>query len=57
MYHPYEPIMYSNNNIFKLNDIPHQCFLKAGISEINKTQEYSNYLQDILRRGSFKRYI
>ena len=36
MHHPHKPIIYSRNNIFKLNDIPHQLFLKAGSAYINK---------------------
>ena len=42
--HTHEPIMYSSNNIYKLNEIPHQCLFKAGISEINETQEYFDFL-------------
>ena len=28
----------------KTIEIPHQCFFKAGDAEINKNQEYSNFL-------------
>ena len=44
MHQPHEPIMYSRNNIFKLNDIPHQYLFKSGSAEIKKTQEYSKFL-------------
>ena len=44
MHHHHEPIIYSRNNIFKLNDIPYQCFSKACSAEIKKTQEQSNFL-------------
>ena len=39
MYHPNEPIIYSRRNVFKLNEIPHQCFFKSGSVEIKKSQE------------------
>ena len=29
---------------FKPNESPHQCFFEAGSAEINKNQEYSNFL-------------
>ena len=44
MHHPHEPITYSRNKNLKLNEIPHQCFFKAGSSEKNKNKEYSNFL-------------
>ena len=34
MYHPHEPIMYLIKKIFKLNEIPHQFFFKAGNADI-----------------------
>ena len=39
MQHPHEPIIYSRKKNFKINEIPHQCFLKEGDEEINKNQE------------------
>ena len=44
MHHPHEPIIYSRKKINKTEDIPHQCYFKAGDSEIRKTKEYSNFL-------------
>ena len=38
MHPPHEPIMYSRNNIFKLNENPHQYFFKTGSADINKTR-------------------
>ena len=35
---PHEPIMYSINKIFKINERPYQYFVKEGSAEINKTQ-------------------
>ena len=32
----HEPIMYSRNNIYKNDKIPHQYYVKAGYAEINK---------------------
>ena len=43
--HSHEPIMYSRNKIYKTDEIPHQCYFKAGDSEINKDKEYSNFLK------------
>ena len=39
MHQPHEPIMYSRKENFKTNESPHQCFFKAGYSEINKNKE------------------
>ena len=36
MHHPHEPIVYSRNNIFKLNETTHKFFFKAGSAEIKK---------------------
>ena len=44
IHHPHETIMYSRKKIYKTHEIPHQCFSKAGDAEINKNQEYSNFL-------------
>ena len=44
MHHPHELIMYSRNKMYKTHERPHQCYFKAGDAEINKNQEYSNYL-------------
>ena len=44
MHHPHEPIIYSRKKINKTEDIPHQCYFKAGDPEIRKTKEYSNFL-------------
>ena len=44
MHHPHEPMMYSIKKSFNKNESPHQCFFKAGDVEINKNQEYSNFL-------------
>ena len=44
MYHPHEPIMYSRKKIHKTEKSPHQCYFKAGYSEIIKNKEYSNFL-------------
>ena len=43
MHHPHEPIMYSRNNIYKTEEIPHQCYFTAEDSEINKNKEYSKF--------------
>ena len=43
IHNPNEPIMYSINNIFKLNEIPHQCFFKAGSAEIKKISNTPNF--------------
>ena len=40
MHQPNEPITYSRNNIFKLNESTQQFFFKLGSAEIKKTQEY-----------------
>ena len=37
MHHPHERTIYSRNNIFKLNDIPHQSFFKEDSEDIRKT--------------------
>ena len=42
-HNPQEPIMYSGNNIFKVNDISHQCLFKLGDAE-KKNKEYYNFL-------------
>ena len=44
MHHPHKNIMYPKKKMFKTNDIPHQCFLKGDNSEINKNNEYSNFI-------------
>ena len=44
MNHLNEPIMYSRENNFKVNEIPHQCFFKIGSAETTKNQEQSNFL-------------
>ena len=44
IHHPHELIMYLINKIFKTNESQHQCFFKSGDAEINKNQEYSNFL-------------
>ena len=44
MNHQHEPIMYSRKKFFKTNKIPHQLFSKVGDEDINKNQEYSNFL-------------
>ena len=44
MHNPHEPIIYSRKKIYKTHESPHQCFFKAGDAEINKNQEYSNFL-------------
>ena len=43
MQKPHEPIMYPRNIITRVNDTPHQYFFKAGSTEMNKNQEYSNF--------------
>ena len=37
MYQPHEPITYSRNNVFKLNESLSQCVFKTVSAEINKT--------------------
>ena len=44
LHHPHEPIIYSRKKIFKLNEILHQYFFGLVSAEINKTQEYCNFL-------------
>ena len=44
MHYPHEPIIYSRNKIHKTEEIPHQCYFKAGDVEISKNKEYSNFL-------------
>ena len=44
MYHLHEYIIYPRKNNFKSNESLYQYFFKAVSSEINKTQEYSNFL-------------
>ena len=44
MYHQSEHIIYSGNNIFRLNKIPLKCFFNADSVEINQTKEYYNFL-------------
>ena len=44
MHHPHETIAYSRNKMYKMYEIPHQYILKAGDAEIDKNQEYSNFL-------------
>ena len=36
--------MYSRKKIYKTHEIPHQYYFKAEDAEINKNQEYSNFL-------------
>ena len=36
MHHTHEPIVYSRKKIYKTDEIPHQCYFKAGDSEIKK---------------------
>ena len=40
MHNPNKPIMYSRKNISPKNEIPLQCFFKAGNRDINQTQDY-----------------
>ena len=42
MHHQHEPIIYSRKSIFKLNKRPLKFLFKAGIAEINKSQEHYN---------------
>ena len=41
--HPHEPIIYAKN-ILQKNSNLHQHFFKSGDVEINKSQEYSNFI-------------
>ena len=36
--------MYSEKKIYKTDESPHQCYFKSGDAEINKNEEYSNFL-------------
>ena len=38
IHHTHEPIMYSRNKIHKNEEIPHQCYFKAGYAEISKNK-------------------
>ena len=38
IYQPNETIMYSRNNVIKLNEIPYQYFFKAGSVEIKNSR-------------------
>ena len=44
IHHPHEPIMYSGKKIYKNHERSHQCYLKTGNVEINKNQEYPNFI-------------
>ena len=44
MHHPQEPIMYSRRKIHRTEEIPHQCYFKAGDAETRKNKEHSNFL-------------
>ena len=44
MHHSHELIMYPINKIHSTDEIPHQCYFKAGDSEIIKNKEYSKFL-------------
>ena len=44
MHYPHEAIMYSRKKIYKNEEISHQCYFKAGDAEINKNNEYYNFL-------------
>ena len=46
MHHPHEYIMNSRKKSIRTNEIPHQCFMKVVNSEINKNQEYINFLHN-----------
>ena len=37
--HPHEPIMCSRKEIYKTEEIPHQCYFKSGETEIRKNKE------------------
>ena len=43
MHHPHKPIIYSKNNIFKLNNILQQCFFNECIEEIKKHMNNPDY--------------
>ena len=44
MHHTYKSNMYPKKKSYKAHECPHQCYFKAGDSEMNKNQEYSNFL-------------
>ena len=44
MYYPHKPIMYSKKKLLKINECPHRCFFKVVGAEIDKYNEYSNFL-------------
>ena len=44
MNHPHEPILYSRNNISKLNAILLKYFLKSIKDYIKQSQQYSNFI-------------
>ena len=48
MHHPNEPIMYSKNDIFRLNGSPNQCFFKAGSEEIKKLRNTTDFFTHIV---------
>ena len=50
MHHPHELIIYSRENVFKLNDIPHQCLLKTESSDNNKIRNTPTFLEHIVTR-------
>ena len=39
IHHPHETIIYSRNKMHITKEILHQCYFKAGDSEISKTKE------------------
>ena len=42
MHHPHEPIMHSRNKISRTNEIPYQCFFKAGNDKSTKIRNTPN---------------
>ena len=54
MHHSNEPIAYSRNENYKLNDIPHQCFFKEGSTEIKKTRNTPTLFTQFLMQITYE---